>query len=66
MKGENWNTKVIGTVSPNGHSISSEVAAGIFNHYYSEAGLDVNNLSDKTVIPQIEGNQESGWTDLQL
>jgi len=64
MKGEVWNSKVIGSVSPDGHKISSEVAAGIFNHYFNEAGLDINNFSDKTVIPQIEGNQESGWTDI--
>jgi RHS repeat-associated protein len=66
MKGENWNSKVIGSVSPDGYKITSEVAAGIFNHYYSESGLDVNNLSDKTVIPQIEGNERAGWTDIGI
>ena len=64
MKGENWNSKVIGSISPNGHKISSEVAAGIFNHYYTEAGYDLNELSGKTVDPQIENNACNGWQDV--
>ncbi len=63
MKGENWRSKVIGSVSPDGHSISSEVAAGIFNHYYEEAGYSLSELSGNSVIPQIKGNEET-WEDI--
>jgi hypothetical protein len=63
MNGEEWDTKVIGSVSPDGHKISSEVAAGIFNHYYMEAGYSLNELSGNSVIPQINGNDEV-WEDI--
>jgi len=63
MKGEDWNSKVIGSVSPDGYKISSEVAAGIFNHYYGKygAGYDLNELSGNTVVPQINDNESKGW-----
>ena len=66
MKGENWSSKVVGSVSPDGHNISSEVAAKIFNHYYTEAGYDLSELSGHSVVPQIEGNLVRGWTDLGM
>jgi hypothetical protein len=62
MKGEEWNSKVIGSESPDGHKISSEVAAGIFNHYYKEAKFDLNELSGNSVVPQIKDNKN--WTDI--
>ena len=66
MKGESWSSKVVGSVSPDGHSISSEVATEIFNHYYTEAGYDLNELSGNSVVPQIEGNLVREWTDLGI
>ncbi|NMC37147.1 MAG: hypothetical protein GYA41_02355 [Bacteroidales bacterium] len=63
MKGGNWSSKVIGSMSPDGYNISSEVAKGIFNHYYKESGYDLNELSGNSVVPQIEGNEKS-WEDI--
>ena len=65
MRGEDWNSKVIGSASPDGYNISSEVAAGIFNHYYGKdgAGFDINELYGKTVVPQIEKNEKT-WEDI--
>jgi RHS repeat-associated protein len=56
MKGEEWESRVPGSVSPDGHKISSRVAAGIFNHYYNEAGFSVNELAGGSVVPQVAGN----------
>ena len=66
MKGEEWDTKVIGSESPDGHNISGGVATQIFNHYYQEAGLNLNELASGNVTSQIEGNQQKGWTDVGL
>ena len=63
MKGENWDSKVVGSMSPDGYNISSEVAAGIFNHYYEEAGYSLSELSGNSVIPQIKGNEKT-WEDI--
>jgi len=58
MKGEEWGTKVMGSIIPDGHKISSKVAKGIFNHYYGKdgAGFDINELNGKSISPSIEDN----------
>ena len=61
MKGENWDSNVIGSISPDGYKISSEVATGIFNHYYEEAGYNLSEISGNSVIPQIKDNARKGW-----
>ena len=64
MKGEEWDTKVMGSIAPDGHKMSNSVTEGILNHYYKEAGFDLNELSGKTVSPQIEGSQGRGNVDI--
>jgi len=64
MKGEGWDTKVLGSQIPEGSKLSNEVAKGILNYYYEEAGYNLNELPGKTVSPQIEGSVERGNVDI--
>jgi RHS repeat-associated protein len=64
MKGEEWDTKVIGSIAPDGHKMSNTVTEGILNHFYEEAGYNLKELSGNTVSPQIEGSQGRGNIDI--
>jgi RHS repeat-associated protein len=66
MKGEDWNTKVIGSQIPEGSKLSNEVATGILNHYYEEAGFNRNELVNNSIAPNANKTEEQKWYDNAL
>jgi hypothetical protein len=61
MQGEKWETKVPGSIAVN-KTISDEVATGILNHYYGEAGFDVSELKSNSVMTKVP-NKDLGMAE---
>lgn len=66
MKGENWNTKVIGSQIPEGSNLSNDVATGILNHYYEVAGFNTNELINGNIDPNANKTEVQKWYDYAL
>jgi hypothetical protein len=64
MKGEEWNTKVIGSKAANGDNMSDQVASEILNYYYEQAGYDLGETVNGSIDP--EANEDSKIYDYAL
>jgi len=52
MKGEEWDTKVIGSIAANGDNMSDPVASKVMNYYYEQSGYDLGETVNGSIDPE--------------
>jgi RHS repeat-associated protein len=64
MKGEEWNSKVIGSIAANGDNMSDPVASKVMDYYYEQAGYKLGELASGSIDP--DANEGSKIWDYAL